>query len=583
MSAVDDEAARSDEELLAALRAGDDTAYETLWTRHVGAARRAALRIAPRHVDDLVSEAFLAIYTQVRVRGGGPTHAFRAYLFTVMRNTAARWRREDARFVVHPDAEIAVEEEGLRSLEREYDGALLLSAFRALPERWQRVLWLSEVENVQHSAIAAELGVRSNALSALRRRARKGLRVQWLHQLIPVELRDDPGHAARALPGLIVGEIGDAPDGVASHLASCEACRSLDAELRATYRAGRKSVASIGGLGALGVVLPGAASLGAPPVTAVAAGLVLAGSAAVIAGALSAGLVSGLLAPWTQPPATDGPVLALPEAQDPAGQAGPTVRPAEPFLPMPRPTPGPGDTGPRPAPIETIDIPAGPGDGYPARPAPTSPAAPGTVTEPGAEPAAPAPAVALSRPSSVFLAPRLAGTAEPASIVAVAIDGNTYTTDPAPTGDWAFDLRTVPLDAATHVARVWTVTDGVASAASAVEFTIEPLGVEGIDEYHPITLRDGMGDGLLFTLHGAPGGSVCLDSDTGQSAIVPLDGTGTARRILRFSYYGMYVFRLTPCDAGYYGPDTGRLVSVVEGVFDPYVVDDVQSWEISEE
>ena len=80
----------SDAELIARLRSGDNTAYETLWQRHVGAALRLGHRIAPGDAADLVSDAFLAVYDRIRVQGAGPDTHFRAYLFTTMRNMAVR-------------------------------------------------------------------------------------------------------------------------------------------------------------------------------------------------------------------------------------------------------------------------------------------------------------------------------------------------------------------------------------------------------------------------------------------------------------------------------------------------------------
>jgi len=111
----------SDGQLLDRLREGDATAYEELWLRHVGAARRAATRIAPTDQEDLVSEAFLAIYRQVRVDGKGPQTSFRAYLFTVMRNIAARWYREGRPFISDPEADTTVDEPGYELIDREHD------------------------------------------------------------------------------------------------------------------------------------------------------------------------------------------------------------------------------------------------------------------------------------------------------------------------------------------------------------------------------------------------------------------------------------------------------------------------------
>jgi len=78
--------AETDTILISRLRSGDNTAYTALWAKHVDAALRVARRITPNHAEDLVSEGFLALYQQIAVKKNGPDSAFRAYLFTVMRN-----------------------------------------------------------------------------------------------------------------------------------------------------------------------------------------------------------------------------------------------------------------------------------------------------------------------------------------------------------------------------------------------------------------------------------------------------------------------------------------------------------------
>lgn len=53
-------------------------------------------------------------------------------------------------------------------------------AFATLPLRWQRVLWFVEVEGLKPREAAPLLDVAPSALSALLRRARKGLREAYL-------------------------------------------------------------------------------------------------------------------------------------------------------------------------------------------------------------------------------------------------------------------------------------------------------------------------------------------------------------------------------------------------------------------
>src|SRR5512143_366176 len=84
----------SDAELILGVRSGDPDAYRVLFERHAGAARRVAFAYTSvsADVDDIVSDAFEAVLRALQ-DGNGPTEAFRAYLFTVVRRTARDLRR----------------------------------------------------------------------------------------------------------------------------------------------------------------------------------------------------------------------------------------------------------------------------------------------------------------------------------------------------------------------------------------------------------------------------------------------------------------------------------------------------------
>ena len=179
---------RSDAELIASARTRDAGAFGTLYERHAGA----ALVVARQHTDsaadadDVVADAFTAVWNALQ-RGTGPTEAFRAYLFTVVRRVAAV--RRDAGRRTQPTDDVAVLEAGalpepdagepaLAGLER----SLVAKAFASLPERWQAVLWHSEVEGLQPAQIAPLLGLTANSTAALAYRAREGLRQAYLQQ-----------------------------------------------------------------------------------------------------------------------------------------------------------------------------------------------------------------------------------------------------------------------------------------------------------------------------------------------------------------------------------------------------------------
>ncbi|MCT1910013.1 sigma-70 family RNA polymerase sigma factor [Brachybacterium paraconglomeratum] len=227
--------ALSEDALLDAVRAGDTGAYAELYHRHHHEALRLARSLPGHHdPDDVAQEAFLKILKSI-LRGAGPRRGFAPYLMRVVRHEAVdRGRR------AHEDA--------VEDLERAAPGRLVSSdgmdellnrqlvrtAFARLPETWQRILWLTEVEGETPRALAPQLGRSPNAISQLSRRAREGLRAAWL------EAHLDTAHAsplcrstARDLDDLERGRLTRArAAGVERHLAACPRCAAAREELR---------------------------------------------------------------------------------------------------------------------------------------------------------------------------------------------------------------------------------------------------------------------------------------------------------------------------------------------------------------
>lgn len=139
-----------------------------------GAAYRYAHRLLSR-ADDLVSESFLAIYRQVTSTEKGPRYAFGSSLKAVIRNLAIKWNREAERVLSTEHLDRADPRDGLSQVEQQSESAEVISAFRELPARWHRVLWLAEVDDRSRPEIAKELGIRPDAVSAVQRRALRGL------------------------------------------------------------------------------------------------------------------------------------------------------------------------------------------------------------------------------------------------------------------------------------------------------------------------------------------------------------------------------------------------------------------------
>ncbi|NUT91156.1 MAG: sigma-70 family RNA polymerase sigma factor [Saccharothrix sp.] len=309
-----------DRELLARVRAGDDAAFGELFSRHADAVRRFALRHVREHAeaDDLTAEAFFRVLQAIR-RGTGPTDHVRTYLLTVARRVAWEWsgRRRD----------VPVEDEELSRRVEPFPDAtasraehtLISRAFTSLPERWRSVLWQVEVEGARPAAVAPSFGLSPNAMAALARRAREGLRAAYLQ----AHLAEDSGPRACSS---VLSKLGTYTAGgvqgaeqrrIRKHLQTCSSCNALHAELTEVCSSLRAHAASI-------AVPVAATALMAPAVLGKAAWLtgrvklVLAGVASaaavglfgMLAGAFTGGPGPALL--QTGPQGTDGDnVLAL--------------------------------------------------------------------------------------------------------------------------------------------------------------------------------------------------------------------------------------------------------------------------------
>lgn len=160
-----------DDELVQAVRNGDDEAYGVLFRRHAAVARRVAVRRGlVGEADDVVAEIFARVLAQIRA-GRGPTSSFRAYVLTSVRHEAVR------RAVVSRRCEpVADLEPWVGPVEPPDVDERLRAAYAALPPRWQRALWQLEVEGRTPQELAGELGLSANAVSALGYRARVALR-----------------------------------------------------------------------------------------------------------------------------------------------------------------------------------------------------------------------------------------------------------------------------------------------------------------------------------------------------------------------------------------------------------------------
>lgn len=564
------EDSRGDAELLRGLRGGDQGAYAILWERHIGAALRYAHRAFPSRAEDLASEAFLAIYQQVTTTSKGPAFAFRSYLKAVIRNTAIQWRKEADQVDDTVEADRVDFRDALTLVERETNASELLGAFQELPERWQRVLWLTEVAEVARPEIAHELGIKPNAVSSLQRRARSGLKFNWLTKQVPPALREDTAHAAHLFPRHLVEPQDDlVAEVVSAHVPSCDTCSELLFSMQSDARRLQGVTLSAVGFGALGVALP---SVGAfAPGTAAAAVVITAGAglgiAGVLAGSIGAVSISGLLvaslfipgaAPLPSSPAhansENTSALAYPApdlvpSQDANAALPPVTTPPKPSLT------GRWNADPS---IDSIDLINDPDAKSPI--GPTRPVtAPETAPGPGSGlPSNLAPGLSTPTTHSGFLAPPLAGTTTPGSAVGIDVDGERFTPAVAENGTWALDPRALELPAGTHEYQVWAFDADRQSPATTGNFTILPIVIEGFESItgtEDMDVTEASTTGVVIAATGPANGSIYITSMQGHSAIIPLDNTGHALKRLRMHSWGWYWFTFRALDTeGFIGP-----------------------------
>lgn len=181
--------ADAEQELLAALRAGDDAAYETL----VRLEAPRMLAVARRYTRDdneareVVQDAFAAAFQALeRFEGGARigTWLHRIVVNTALSRSRARTGRRElsiedllprftqrGHFLESPAAwrpEADLEQEELQRLVRD--------AIAQLPESFRDVLILRDIEGMDVDAVAARLSLTANAVRIRTHRARQALR-----------------------------------------------------------------------------------------------------------------------------------------------------------------------------------------------------------------------------------------------------------------------------------------------------------------------------------------------------------------------------------------------------------------------
>ncbi len=179
MSTIDLHSRRSDSDLVALVRRGDDAAFAAIIARHRSALLAHARRIvrSPEDAEEVVQDAFVKAHAALRA--DTREMALSAWLHTIVRNraldTLRRNRPQVGLDLVAPFlADPAGGPEEAAERHAELDG--LAVGLNALPRRQRDALVMHAFDGASHELIGQRLGVSANASKTLVCRARTGLR-----------------------------------------------------------------------------------------------------------------------------------------------------------------------------------------------------------------------------------------------------------------------------------------------------------------------------------------------------------------------------------------------------------------------
>ena len=162
-------------------------AIAVLYARHYAAAvRTAGARLEdPSRAEDVAVDAFADLLELIR-QGSECGDALRAWLACLASRKAFAANRHDP--LPRAADGVALFEPGDRDADpvmEQRESGLFVEAFKALPARWQEVLWRLEIENAPPAEVAEELGLGVDAggvdaVAAVAGEAREGLRASYL-------------------------------------------------------------------------------------------------------------------------------------------------------------------------------------------------------------------------------------------------------------------------------------------------------------------------------------------------------------------------------------------------------------------
>ena len=272
---------RSDEQLLALFRAGNDEAFSVIHDRYrqrLFAYVRQMLGSGPRQdAEDVLQDVFVRAYGALRADERA-VH-LRAWLYRVAHNRCIDHMRRP----VPPAADVFEVSrkplhDPIEEAQRRADLAQLVEDVGRLPDQQRSALLMREIDGMSYAHLAAALDVTVPAVKSLLVRARIGL-------VDAAEARDADCHEIRSDLMSSYDRGVKASGRARRHLRTCEGCR----EYRAALRGIRSSFAALSPVAAGPLAMAGAKLLG---FGGAGGGAAAGGSAAAGGGAAAAGGVA---------------------------------------------------------------------------------------------------------------------------------------------------------------------------------------------------------------------------------------------------------------------------------------------------
>ncbi|MDX6650297.1 MAG: hypothetical protein QOJ97_2248 [Solirubrobacteraceae bacterium] len=280
---------RSDDQLLALFRAGNDEAFRVIHDRYhqrLFAYSRQMLSGSRQDAEDALQDVFIRAYGALR--SSDRPIALKAWLYRVAHNRCV----DQLRRPLPPPADVFDVSRGpladpLTETERRDDLKRLVADMRRLPEQQRSVLLMRELEGLSYAQLSDALEVSVPAVKSLLVRARMGL-------VEAAEARETACTEIRHDLTLAHGRGVRATGRARRHLRDCEGCRDYRRDLRRVQRS--FAALSPGAAGPLGLLAKlgiggGGASGGAGAATG--GGAVAGGGLAASGGAAAGSTVAG--------------------------------------------------------------------------------------------------------------------------------------------------------------------------------------------------------------------------------------------------------------------------------------------------